>query len=50
MEVIFSVIESRFCRLLDQLQSCHTTGSMPDTVTANTDCIVAEMEQDVQAF
>ena len=48
MEAIFSEIESRFCRLLGQLQSCHTTGSMPDTVTANTDCMI--VEQEVQAF
>ena len=47
-KVFFSF--SRFHRLLDQFQSCHTTGSMPDTVTANTDCIAAEMEEEVQAL
>ena len=40
---------SRFCRLLNQ--SCHLTGSMPDTVTAHdADCTVAEMEEEVQAL
>ena len=56
MEVIFPVIESRFCRLLDQLQSCthvqytqtDTNRLSSDTVATNTDCmIVAEMEQDM---
>ena len=30
--------------------SCHAADSMPDTVTASTDCIVAEMEEEVQAL
>ena len=41
---------SRFCRLLDQYQSCLYTDSIPDTETAKADSIVAEMEEEVQAL
>ena len=35
-----------FCRLLHQ----HQSDSIPDTETAKADCIVAEMEEEVQAL
>lgn len=41
---------SRFFRLLEQYQSCRHTDSFPDTETTKADCIVAEMEEDVQAL
>ena len=41
---------SRFCRLLDQYQSCLHTDSISDTETAKADSIVAEMEEEVQAL
>ena len=47
MEALFS----HFCRLLDQYRGCYLTGSMPDIITAHdTDCTVAEMEEEVQAL
>jgi len=39
-----------FSRLLDQYQSCLHNGLTPDTETAKADCIVAEMEGEVQAL
>lgn len=39
-----------FFRFLDQYQSCIHTNSVPNTKTANANCVVAEMEEEVQAL
>ena len=41
---------SCFYRLLHHYQSCLHTDSAPYTETAKADCIVAEMEEEVQAL
>ena len=37
-------------RILDQYESCPSGDSMSDTDTAHAECIVAEMEEEVQAL